>query len=79
MSALRLFRSEQDAAEDRRAARKERALRQTRCGACGRFAKQGVLLYGGVCRHCVVEDQRPAIRHKVAQAKRWWLTTRRSA
>jgi hypothetical protein len=79
MTALRLFTSEQDAIEDRRRARVRQAQTQSRCGACGKFAKPQVLLFGSVCAHCVTEDQRPGIKHKVEVARRWWAATRRSA
>lgn len=75
MTVPRLFRSEQDAAEDRRRAQREHARRQLRCGACGRFARRP-LLYGSICPRCVAVDQRPAIRQKVDQAKRWWAAKR---
>jgi hypothetical protein len=74
-SALRLFPSEQDEAEDRRRARIERALAQSRCGCCGRFARREGLVFTAVCEHCM-NDKRSVIVHKVAQARRWWLATK---
>ena len=75
MSDPRLFESEQDAAEDRRRAARVRALSQPRCGCCGRFHGKAGLTFGSVCAKCM-EDTRPAIAHKVDQARRWWLATK---
>lgn len=75
MSVLHLFESERDEAEDRRRARVQRALGQTRCGCCGRFASREGLAFTAVCESCM-NDKRPVIVHKVAQAERWWLATK---
>ena len=75
MSVLHLFPSEQDEAEEQHRARVQRALGQTRCGCCGRFARQDFLAFTAVCQRCM-DDKRPVIVHKVAQAKRWWLATK---
>lgn len=72
---LRLFESEQDLAEDRRLARVQRALEQSRCGCCGRFARPEGLVFTACCERCM-NDRRPVIVHKVAQARRWWLATK---
>lgn len=75
MHVLHLFPSEQDEAEEQRRVRVQRALAQSRCGCCGKFARRERLAYTAVCQRCV-DDKRPVIVHKVAQAKRWWLATK---
>lgn len=68
-ATLRLFVSERDAAEDRRRARVEQALAQPRCTSCGRFARE--FWFDSICLDCMT-DERPAIRFKVDQARRWY-------
>jgi hypothetical protein len=75
-SSLRLFVSPQDVDDDRREASQRHALHQCRCRCCGRFAKERLLQFEAVCDHCIYEDQRPAIRQKVEQARKWWRLTR---
>jgi len=77
--SLRLFASPQDAADDRRQAARQRASRQLRCGACGRFARAERMQFGHVCDHCIYDDKRRAIRDKVEQARRWWVLTGHSS
>lgn len=72
---LRLFRSVQDAAENRRRRQAAQAMRQARCTACGAFVKPRTTMYGGICQRCVRRDTRAAIRRKVEQAKLWWQAT----
>ena len=75
MSVLHLFPSEQDEVEERRRQRQARARSQPRCGCCGRFHRPELLVFTAVCHACI-DDTRPVIVHKVAQAKRWWLATK---
>jgi hypothetical protein len=70
--SLRLFYSPADEETDRHQARVYRALFQCRCRCCGRFARERLLQFGAICDYCIYEDQRPAIRQKVEQARRWW-------
>jgi len=68
---LRLFSSPQDVIENRRRARQVRADGQLRCRSCGRWMLAAQITELGVCEHCVYRDERPAIRRKVDQCKRW--------
>jgi hypothetical protein len=79
LASLRLFPSEQDeaqdAAENRRLKRSQRAGTQPRCASCGRFANE--FWYDAICLNCM-NDMRPVIVAKVDQARRWWRTVKLS-
>ena len=63
---------EADLRDERKRQRQARAQTQTRCGACGKFARYPQdFTYDVLCVRCV-DDPRPTIQEKVEQVRRWW-------